>query len=131
MAESGESPPRLDELGPVDYLMHREANPRTRSGIMALELLIGTPDWDRFHPIRGKRPRRVLRAAAEGGAPSGADRGPALGGGSRSIWTSMCVGCKRGPATLREVLDLAEGLLQSRRWRTALAVDGHPGKWHG
>ncbi|REO52115.1 wax ester/triacylglycerol synthase family O-acyltransferase, partial [Mycobacterium tuberculosis] len=49
MAESGESPRLSDELGPVDYLMHRgEANPRTRSGIMALELLDGTPDWDRF-----------------------------------------------------------------------------------
>ena len=32
-------------LGPVDYLLHRgEANPRTRSGIMALEVLDATPD---------------------------------------------------------------------------------------
>jgi len=36
-------------LGPVDYLLHRgEANPRTRSGIIALEILDTTPDWDRF-----------------------------------------------------------------------------------
>jgi diacylglycerol O-acyltransferase len=37
MAESGETVGLSDELGPVDYLLHRgEANPRTRSGIMAL-----------------------------------------------------------------------------------------------
>ena len=38
-----------DELGPLDMLLHRgEANPRTRSGIMALEILDSTPDWNRF-----------------------------------------------------------------------------------
>jgi diacylglycerol O-acyltransferase len=33
------------QLGAFDLLMHRgEANPRTRSGIMALEILESTPD---------------------------------------------------------------------------------------
>src|ERR1700759_1339025 len=51
-----------DELGPVDYLMHRgEANPRTRSGIMALELLDTTPDWERFRTRFDNASRRVLR----------------------------------------------------------------------
>jgi hypothetical protein len=37
------------ELGAFDLLMHRgEANPRTRSGIMALEILDSTPDWEQW-----------------------------------------------------------------------------------
>jgi diacylglycerol O-acyltransferase / wax synthase len=49
-------------LGPVDYLLHRgEANPRTRSGIMALEILDTTPDWDRFRTRFENASRRVLR----------------------------------------------------------------------
>src|SRR6202020_310075 len=49
-------------LGPVDYLLHRgEANPRTRSGIMALELLDSTPDWDRFRTRFENASRRALR----------------------------------------------------------------------
>ena len=51
-----------DELGPVDYLLHRgEANPRTRSGIMALELLDTTPDWNRFRTRFENASRKVLR----------------------------------------------------------------------
>ena len=38
-----------DELGALDQLLHRgEANPRTRSGIMALEVLDTAPDWERY-----------------------------------------------------------------------------------
>src|ERR1700753_3087043 len=38
-----------EELSAVDQLLHRgEANPRTRSGIMGVELLDETPDWERF-----------------------------------------------------------------------------------
>ena len=51
-----------DELGPVDYLLHRgEANPRTRSGIMALELLDSTPNWERFRTRFENASRKVLR----------------------------------------------------------------------
>ena len=36
-----------EELSPFDQILHRgEANPRTRSGIMTLEILDTTPDWD-------------------------------------------------------------------------------------
>src|SRR4051812_22726572 len=51
-----------DELGAVDLLLHRgEANPRTRSGIMALEILDTTPDWDRYREVYENASRRVLR----------------------------------------------------------------------
>src|SRR6202007_130729 len=104
MAESVETVKLSDELGPVDYLMHRgEANPRTRSGIMALELLDTTPDWERFRNRFENASRRVLRlrqkgwvpdpvrkrlptgvaAAAEGCGADAADSGTALGGRSR------------------------------------------------
>src|SRR6201999_1195345 len=62
MAKSAEAVRLPDELGPVDYLLHRgEANPRTRSGIMALELLDTTPDWERFRTRLENASRRVLR----------------------------------------------------------------------
>ncbi len=53
-----------DELGPpLDMLLHRgEANPRTRSGIMALEILDRTPpDWNRFRTAFENASRKVLR----------------------------------------------------------------------
>ena len=38
-----------EELSAFDQLLHRgEANPRTRSGIMTIEILDTTPDWARF-----------------------------------------------------------------------------------
>ena len=62
MAESDGSIALPDELGPVDYLLHRgEANPRTRSGIMALELLDSTPNWERFRARFENASRRVVR----------------------------------------------------------------------
>src|SRR5260370_16423372 len=62
MAESVETARLSDELGPVDYLMHRgEANPRTRSGIMGVELLDETPDWERFRTRFENASRKVLR----------------------------------------------------------------------
>src|SRR5271163_1983278 len=62
MADSVEAVGFSDELGPVDYLMHRgEANPRTRSGIMALELLDTTPDWHRFRTRFENASRKVSR----------------------------------------------------------------------
>ena len=55
--------PRLpDQLGAVDQLLHRgEANPRTRSGIMALEVLDTVPDWERFRTNYEYASRRVPR----------------------------------------------------------------------
>ena len=43
-------------------LMHRgEANPRTRSGIMALEVLDTTPDWNAFRARFENASRRAVR----------------------------------------------------------------------
>ena len=51
-----------EELSAVDQLLHRgEANPRTRSGIMGVELLDTTPDWDRFRARFEHASRKVLR----------------------------------------------------------------------
>ena len=51
-----------EELSAVDQLLHRgEANPRTRSGIMGVELLDSVPDWNRFRTNFEFASRKVLR----------------------------------------------------------------------
>jgi WS/DGAT/MGAT family acyltransferase len=115
MAESDEAVGLSDELGPVDYLMHRgEANPRTRSGIMALELLDNTPDWDRFRTRFENASRKVLRLRQKVVVPTLPTASPRwvvdpdfnLDFHVRRMRVSE-------PGTLREVFDLAEVILQS------------------
>jgi diacylglycerol O-acyltransferase len=51
-----------EELSALDQILHRgEANPRTRSGIMAVEILDTTPDWQRFRARFDHASRKVLR----------------------------------------------------------------------
>ena len=51
-----------EELSPFDQILHRgEANPRTRSGVMTLEILDSTPEWDRFRARFENASRKVLR----------------------------------------------------------------------
>ena len=51
-----------DELNALDVILHRgEANPRTRSGIMTLEILDATPDWEAFRARFEIASRKVLR----------------------------------------------------------------------
>ena len=51
-----------EELNPLDQILHRgEANPRTRSGIMTLEILDTTPDWEKFRSRFENASRKVLR----------------------------------------------------------------------
>lgn len=104
-----------DELGPVDYLLHRgEANPRTRSGIMALEILDTTPDWDRFRARFENASRKVLRLRQKVVVPTLPTASPRwvvdpdfnLDFHVRRVRVS-------DPGTLREVFDLAEVMLQS------------------
>lgn len=84
MTESVEAIKLSDELGPVDYLMHRgEANPRTRSGIMALELLDTTPDWQQFRARFENASRRVLRLRQKVVVPTLPMAAPRWGGRSR------------------------------------------------
>ncbi len=120
-----------DQLGPVDYLLHRgEANPRTRSGIMALELLDKTPDWDRFRSRFENASRKVLRLRQKVVVPTLPTAAPRwvvdpdfnLDFHVRRVRVAE-------PGTLREVLDLAEVMLQSpmdisRPLWTATLVDG-------
>ncbi|MCV7412041.1 diacylglycerol O-acyltransferase [Mycobacterium florentinum] len=122
-----------DELGPVDYLLHRgEANPRTRSGIMALELLDTTPDWDRFRTRFENASRKVLRLRQKVVVPTLPTANPRwvvdpdfnLDFHVRRVRVSE-------PGTLREVFDLAELILQSpldisRPLWTATLVEGLP-----
>src|ERR1700761_5070706 len=133
MAESVQTVGRSDELGPVDYLMHRgEANPRTRSGIMALELLDVTPDWERFRARFENASRRVLRLRQKVVVPTLPTAAPRwvadpdfnLDFHVRRVRVSE-------PGTLREVFDLAELVLQSpldisRPLWTATLVEGLP-----
>jgi diacylglycerol O-acyltransferase / wax synthase len=115
VAESVEPGRLSDELGPVDYLLHRgEANPRTRSGIMALELLDTTPDWDRFRARFENASRRVLRLRQKVVVPTLPTAAPR--------WVvdpdfNLDFHVRRArvsePGTLRQVFDLAEVMLQS------------------
>jgi diacylglycerol O-acyltransferase / wax synthase len=115
MTESVEPGRLSDHLGPVDYLLHRgEANPRTRSGIMALELLDSTPDWDRFQARFENASRRVLRLRQKVVVPTLPTAAPRwvidpdfnLDFHVRRVRVSE-------PGTLRQVFDLAEVMLQS------------------
>ena len=50
------------ELSAFDQILHRgEANPRTRSGIMTVELLDTTPDWESYRARFDAASRKVLR----------------------------------------------------------------------
>ncbi|HTQ20175.1 wax ester/triacylglycerol synthase family O-acyltransferase [Mycobacterium sp.] len=131
MAETTDSVGLSDQLGPVDYLLHRgEANPRTRSGIMAFELLDTTPDWDRFRAVFDSASRRVLRLRQKVVVPTLPTASPRwvvdpdfnLDFHVRRVRVS-------GTGTLREVFDLAEVMLQapldiSRPLWTATLVEG-------
>ncbi|MET0698133.1 MAG: wax ester/triacylglycerol synthase family O-acyltransferase [Mycobacterium sp.] len=105
----------FDELGAVDQLLHRgEANPRTRSGIMALELLDTAPEWDRYRTNFENASRRIPRLRQKVVTPTLPTAPPR--------WVvdpdfNLDFHVRRlrvtEPGTLREVLDLAEVILQS------------------
>ena len=122
------------ELGPLDMLLHRgEANPRTRSGIMALEILDTTPDWNRFRSCFENASRKVLRLRQRVVVPTLPTAAPR--------WVvdpdfNLDFHVRRvrvpEPGTLREVFDLAEVSLQSpldisRPLWTATLVEGLEG----
>ncbi|OFJ52075.1 wax ester/triacylglycerol synthase family O-acyltransferase [Mycolicibacterium grossiae] len=104
-----------DELSAVDQLLHRgEANPRTRSGIMGVELLDATPEWSRFRATFEQASRKVLRLRQKVVMPTLPTVAPR--------WVvdpdfNLDFHVRRvrvpEPGTLREVLDLAEVALQS------------------
>lgn len=103
------------KLNGVDTLLHRgEANPRTRSGIMGVELLDTTPDWDRYRTVFEQASRKVLRLRQKVVMPTLPTASPR--------WVvdpdfNLDFHVRRvrvpEPGTLRQVLDLAEVALQS------------------
>jgi diacylglycerol O-acyltransferase / wax synthase len=120
-----------EQLSAFDMLLHRgEANPRTRSGIMALEILDTTPDWDRFLAVFENASRRVLRLRQKVVRPTVPTASPR--------WVvdpdfNLNYHVRRvrvpEPGTLRQVIDLAEVSLQSpldisRPLWTATLVEG-------
>jgi diacylglycerol O-acyltransferase / wax synthase len=51
-----------DRMDAFDQLLHRgEANPRTRSGVMSVEILDRAPDWERFMGCYERVSRTALR----------------------------------------------------------------------
>jgi diacylglycerol O-acyltransferase len=120
-----------ERLSAFDMLLHRgEANPRTRSGIMALEILDTTPDWGRFLGVFEHASRRVLRLRQKVVVPTVPTASPR--------WVvdpdfNLNYHVRRvrvpEPGTLRQVIDLAEVSLQSpldisRPLWTATLVEG-------
>jgi diacylglycerol O-acyltransferase len=122
------------ELGAFDLLMHRgEANPRTRSGIMALEILDTAPNWERFRTRFENASRRALRLRQKVVLPT-LPTAPARWVVDPDFNLDFHVRRVRvpQPGTLREVLDLAEVILQSpldisRPLWTATLVEGLEG----
>ena len=103
------------ELGAFDLLMHRgEANPRTRSGIMALEILDTSPNWERFRELFENASRKVLRLRQKVVMPP-LPTAPARWVVDPDFNLDFHVRRVRvpEPGTLRDVLDLAEVMLQS------------------
>lgn len=119
------------KLNGIDTLLHRgEANPRTRSGIMGVELLDVTPDWEQFRAVFEQASRKVLRLRQKVVMPTLPTASPR--------WVvdpdfNLDFHVRRvrapEPGTLRQVLDLAEVALQTpmditRPLWTATLVEG-------
>ncbi len=119
-----------ERLSAFDMLLHRgEANPRTRSGIMALEILDTTPDWDRFLAVFENASRRVLRLRQKVVSADRPDGLASLGGGS-GFQPQL-----PRPARARPGARDAKTGNRPRRGEFAVAaghletpVDGHPGR---
>ena len=133
MAEQVDAAGLPTALGPLDYLLHRgEANPRTRSGIMAVEILDSTPDWARFRARFENASRRALRLRQKVVVPTLPTASPRwvvdpdfnLDYHVRRLHVAE-------PGSLRQVFDLAEVMLQSpldiaRPLWTATLIEGLP-----
>jgi diacylglycerol O-acyltransferase len=123
-----------EELSAFDQILHRgEANPRTRSGIMTLEILDATPDWERFRARFENASRKVLRLRQKVVTPTLPTAAPR--------WVidpdfNLDFHVRRlrlpEPGTLRQLVDLAEVATQSpldisRPLWTATLVEGLEG----
>src|SRR4029078_12360217 len=123
-----------EELSALDQILHRgEANPRTRSGIMTLEILDSDPDWEvcrRRFDNASRKVRRLRQKVVTPTLPTVAPRWVIdpdfnLDFHVRRIRISQ-------PGTLRQVLDIAEVAAQSpvdisRPLWTATLIEGLEG----
>jgi diacylglycerol O-acyltransferase / wax synthase len=103
------------KLRPGEYLMYRrEANPRSRSGGMGVSILDTTPDWDAFRAHLAVTSRRVLRLRQKVVVPILPTAAPRW---AEDPDFDLDFHVRRvrvpEPATLREVFDLAQVMLQS------------------
>jgi diacylglycerol O-acyltransferase len=104
-----------EELSAFDQILHRgEANPRTRSGILTLEILDTTPDWERFRIRFDNASRKVLRLRQKVVKPTLPTAAPR--------WVidpdfNLDFHVRRvripEPGTMRQLIDLAEVAAQS------------------
>ena len=104
-----------DELSAFDALLHRgEANPRTRSGIMAIQILESAPDWNRFRDLFDQASRRIPRMRQKVVVPTLPT--------TAARWVidpdfNLDFHVRRArinaPGTLRNVLDMAELMVQA------------------
>lgn len=123
-----------EELSPLDQILHRgEANPRTRSGIMTVEILDCAPDWQSFRAKFDSASRKVLRLRQKVVMPTLPTVAPR--------WVvdpdfNLDFHLRRvrvpEPGTFRQVLDIAEIAAQSpldisRPLWTATLVEGLSG----
>ncbi len=104
-----------DELSPLDYLLHRgESQPATRSAFLNVEILDGPADWGRLREALDRASRVVIRMRQKVVVPSVPVTSPR--------WVvdpdfDLDYHLRRvalpAPGTLRQLLDLAEVVLQS------------------
>jgi diacylglycerol O-acyltransferase len=103
------------ELSAFDQLMHLgEANPRTRSGLLGVQILDTTPDWEQFLSGLDNASRHVLRLRQKVVVPT-LPTAPARWVVDPDFNLTFHVRRMRvpEPGTTRELLDLAELSLQS------------------
>jgi diacylglycerol O-acyltransferase len=123
-----------EELSAFDQILHRgEANPRTRSGIMTMEILDTTPDWDRFRTRFENVSRKVLRLRQKVVMPTLPTAAPrwVIDPDFNLDFHVRRLGVPE-PGTMRQVFDLAEVAAQSpldisRPLWTATLVEGLEG----
>ena len=103
------------QMGAVDHLMHRgEANPRTRSGVMLVEILDRTPDWTRLLDTFERASRVVPRLRQKAVVPSLPTASPrwVIDPDFDLLYHLRRVRAPE-PGDLRTVLDMAEVIVSS------------------
>lgn len=103
------------ELDAFSMLLHRgEAHPRTRSGLMSVEVLQSTPDWDRFRAAFDNASRQVPRMRQKVVVPTLPTTAPRwVCDADFSLDYHVRRARVTAPGTLRDVLDAAELIMQS------------------